>query len=54
MTPEAQSRVRTVQQYIDETPFWADGTKADITTMTAMQWRIWLLACAAQSLRPIA
>jgi len=38
----------TVQAYIDETPYWADGTKAPSTPMTPMQWRIWLLATAGK------
>ena len=39
---------KTVQQYIDETPFWSDGTEAPFTPMTAMQWRIWALATAGK------
>jgi len=39
---------RTVQEYIDETPFWADGTEAPSTPMTPMQWRIWGLATAGK------
>lgn len=35
---------KTVQEYIDETPYWSDGTKAPFAPMTTMQWRIWLLA----------
>ena len=42
---------KTVQQYIDETPFWSDGTEAPFTPMTAMQWRIWALATAGSSLK---
>lgn len=37
---------RSVQDYLDETPFWVDGTAAPASPMTAMQWRIWWL-CAA-------
>lgn len=39
---------RTVQEYIDERPVWADGTHTSSTPMTAMQWRIWSLASAGK------
>lgn len=39
---------KTVQAYIDETPFWADGTRVGSTPITAMQWRIWGLASAGK------
>ena len=39
---------RTVQEYIDETPVWQDGTPAPATPMTGMQWRIWTLASAGK------
>jgi MFS transporter, putative metabolite transport protein len=39
---------RSVQSYIDETPFWADGTALQSAPMTAMQWRIWALAAAGK------
>jgi len=39
---------RTIQDYIDETPRWADGTEVASTPMTAMQWRIWWLAAAGK------
>ena len=39
---------RSVQDYIDETPVWADGTSLRSTPMTAMQWRIWTLAAAGK------
>jgi len=39
---------RTVQQYIDERPCWADGTMVAAAPMTAMQWRIWWLAAAGK------
>jgi MFS family permease len=39
---------RTVQSYIDQTPAWPDGTPTDFVPMTAMQWRIWLLASAGK------
>ena len=42
------SAPRTVQQYIDETPRWRDGTPTPGATLTAMQWRIWLLAAAGK------
>lgn len=38
----------TVQEYIDETPSWADGTKVPDAPMTSMQWRIWALATAGK------
>ena len=39
---------KTVQQYIDETPAWPDGTPAPSAPMTVMQWRIWALASAGK------
>src|SRR5271169_4049102 len=39
---------RSVQNYIDETPVWADGTSVQSTPMTAMQWWIWMLAAAGK------
>ncbi len=39
---------KTVQEYIDETPSWADGTRVADVPMTAMQWRIWMLATAGK------
>ena len=39
---------RTVQEYIDETPVWSDGTAVSSSPMTAMQWRIWVLATAGK------
>lgn len=39
---------QTIQQYIDETPVWRDGTEVSFTPMTAMQWRIWGLATAGK------
>lgn len=44
----AQNTPRTVQQYIDEAPVWPDGTLAPGAPLTAMQWRIWLLAAAGK------
>ncbi|MGU3492780.1 MFS transporter [Xanthobacteraceae bacterium A53D] len=37
-----------VQDYIDETPIWRDGTVVTASPMTAMQWRIWSLAAAGK------
>lgn len=49
MSPAAEEHPgRTVQEYIDETPRWADGTKVADVPMTAMQWRIWMLATAGK------
>lgn len=42
--PEA----RSIQSYIDETPFWKDGTETTTVPLTGMQWRIWLLATAGK------
>lgn len=39
---------KTVQEYIDERPVWADGTRVASTPMTGMQRRIWVLACAGK------
>lgn len=44
-TPED---VQRVQDYIDETPIWRDGTVVPAAPMTAMQWRIWSLAAAGK------
>jgi MFS transporter, putative metabolite transport protein len=41
-------RFRTVQDYIDERPTWPDGTRLPSAPMTAMQWRIWMLAAAGK------
>jgi len=46
MTPA--SAPKTVQQHIDETPFWPDGTPVSQVPLTGMQWRIWLLAAAGK------
>jgi putative MFS transporter len=45
---ERPNRSRGVQDYIDETPLWPDGTSVSATPMTAMQWRIWSLAAAGK------
>jgi len=39
---------RSVQDYIDERPMWADGTRLPSIPMTRMQWRIWSLAAAGK------
>jgi len=39
---------KSVQQYIDETPVWPDGTPTASSPMTPMQWRIWWLAAAGK------
>jgi len=46
--PSRDDRARSVQDYIDERPVWADGTIVAWTPMTAMQWRIWGLAAAGK------
>jgi MFS transporter, putative metabolite transport protein len=51
VVPAASTAVpagRSVQNYIDETPVWADGTSVQSTPMTAMQWWIWMLAAAGK------
>jgi MFS family permease len=49
-TPPAASGApgRTVQDYIDETPMWADATAVPYAPMTNMQWLIWGLAAAGK------
>jgi len=44
----ASTNFRTVQDYIDEHPIWADGTRLPSAPMTGMQWRIWSLAAAGK------
>ena len=39
---------KTVQEYIDETPMWADATAVRYSPMTNMQWLIWGLAAAGK------
>ncbi len=46
--PGQPARERSVQDYIDECPMWADGTRVPTAPMTQMQWRIWALACAGK------
>ncbi|WP_415714800.1 MFS transporter [Maridesulfovibrio sp.] len=48
MDESGEIAARSVQDYIDETPYWADGTVAPSSPMTAMQWRIWFLASAGK------
>jgi len=43
-----EPRHKTVQEYIDETPNWSDGTGVADAPMTRMQWRIWWLATAGK------
>ena len=38
-------RVKTVQEYLDEVPTWADGTPATFSQLTRIQLRIFWLAC---------
>jgi len=45
---DSSVKVKTVQQYIDETPVWADGTSVPGAEMTFMQWQIWGLATAGK------
>ncbi len=39
---------KSVQEYLDETPFWPDGTPVSDVPMAPMQWRIWWLAAAGK------
>ena len=39
---------KSVQAYIDETPFWEDGTPVADAAITGMQKRIWTLATAGK------
>jgi len=39
---------KTPQEHIDESPVWQDGTPANVSPMTEMQWRIWMLAAAGK------
>ncbi len=45
---EMGKTARTVQDYIDETPRWLDGTPTPSVPMTPMQSRIWVLASAGK------
>lgn len=44
----ANGNARSVQDYLDETPIWADGTPIHSVELTVMQWRIWWLAAAGK------
>jgi MFS family permease len=44
----SQKPAKSVQDYIDETPSWADGTPAAGAPLTQMQWRVWILAAAGK------
>ena len=46
--PQTSAPSRTVQDYIDETPAWADATPVRDAPMTTMQWFIWGLAAAGK------
>jgi hypothetical protein len=48
MEPSRKTAAKTVQDYLDETPRWADGTAVSWTPLTVMQWRIWGLAAAGK------
>lgn len=42
------AKSKSVQQYIDEYPVWADGTATPTIPLTRMQWRIWRQAAAGK------
>jgi MFS transporter, putative metabolite transport protein len=44
----ASPRPKSIQQYIDERPVWADGTDSPSAPLTQMQKRIWGLAAAGK------
>jgi MFS transporter, putative metabolite transport protein len=46
--PASSPQPKSVQEYIDETPVWADGTETSFNPLTAMQWRILGLATAGK------
>ncbi len=48
VAPHTPITGRSVQDYIDETPAWRDGTPVNTVPMTAMQRRIWWLAAAGK------
>src|SRR2546430_17627312 len=54
MTPESRPPIptegsgRSVQDYIDERPVWADATPVHHGPITNMQWFIWWLAAAGK------
>ncbi len=45
---QSEIQPRSVQSYIDQTPFWPDGTPTVSVPLTRMQWRIWVLATAGK------
>lgn len=45
---KSQDASVSVQQYIDQTPVWPDGTETASVPLTQMQWRIWILASAGK------
>jgi MFS family permease len=47
-TAAPSSSGRTVQEYLDETPVWADATPIYYSPITGMQWLIWWLAAAGK------
>ena len=47
-TTPASAGGRTIDQYLDEAPRWADGTATGSTPMTRMQGLIWLLAASGK------
>jgi len=47
-TPASARTGKTVQEYIDETPVWADATPVHFAPITGMQWLIWWLAAAGK------
>jgi putative MFS transporter len=44
LKPGTHATAKSVQEYIDELPLWADGTSLKTKPMTGMQWLIWTLA----------
>jgi MFS family permease len=46
--PQSGASGKTVQDYIDETPVWADATPLRSSPLTDMQWLIWGLAAAGK------
>ncbi|MFM1890501.1 MAG: putative metabolite transport protein CsbC [Planctomycetota bacterium] len=48
MTPPAADAPRSVQNYLDETPRWADATPVASAPLTRMQMRLWWLAAAGK------
>ncbi|MBC2601691.1 MFS transporter [Puniceicoccus vermicola] len=48
MSASKTKKPRSVQSYIDETPFWEDGTTVSDSLITGIQKRIWVLATAGK------